>query len=212
MIQVTIAAIGLDTEVHRVNADSLTIGRGPTNDIALSGRGVSRTQARVYVVDGLLVLEDLGSTNGTFVNGVRLESPCYIEQIDAVDLGDYRVSFLLVDDDAPPAEPAPERTVAVSIPEEEPPPVATPGPPSGGASLDDIPDEAKRTMSRQRLSDFPEAARVAAIVGIRRCLDELVLDAASEQFEAEISSPSPPSTEALELVQRLLERELALLD
>jgi pSer/pThr/pTyr-binding forkhead associated (FHA) protein len=211
LIQVTIAAIGLDTEVHRVTADALTIGRGPTNDIALSGRGVSRTQARVYVVDGMLVLEDLGSTNGTFVNGVRLESPCYIEQIDAVDLGDYRVSFLLVDDAAPAAEPAPERTVAVSIPEEEPP-RATPGPRAGGASLDDIPDEAKRTMSRQRLSDFPEAARVAAIVGIRRCLDELVLDAASEQFEAEVSSPSPPSTEALQLVLRLLERELALLD
>ncbi len=39
-----------------------------------SGNNISRRHASLQLYDGLVVVEDLGSTNGTFVNGIRLES------------------------------------------------------------------------------------------------------------------------------------------
>ena len=45
----------------------ILIGRGPTNDIVLRNPSVSIRHARVIVGDSGLVLEDLGSRNGTFV-------------------------------------------------------------------------------------------------------------------------------------------------
>jgi len=48
-------------------------GRGPDADIFLGDVTVSRRHARFHVDDGGLVVEDLGSTNGTYVNGVRVE-------------------------------------------------------------------------------------------------------------------------------------------
>lgn len=53
--------------------DGLKIGRGKDNDIALFGYDVSRRHAVIQVVDGKLVLTDLGSGNGTFVNGERVD-------------------------------------------------------------------------------------------------------------------------------------------
>jgi hypothetical protein len=52
--------------------DELTIGRHETCDVVLSGRGVSRQHARVFFRDGSWMLQDLESTNGTTVNGVRV--------------------------------------------------------------------------------------------------------------------------------------------
>jgi pSer/pThr/pTyr-binding forkhead associated (FHA) protein len=51
----------------------LSIGRGKIeNDYRLSGSQISRVHARVYMKDGDVYLRDAGSTNGTFVNSVRL--------------------------------------------------------------------------------------------------------------------------------------------
>jgi FHA domain len=51
---------------------ALTIGRDPRNDISLDDTTVSRRHAILNFVEGRWLLEDRGSINGTFVNGLRV--------------------------------------------------------------------------------------------------------------------------------------------
>ena len=51
----------------------VTIGRAPDNDLAIDNLAVSNYHARVYAEAGQLVIEDLNSLNGTFVNDIRVE-------------------------------------------------------------------------------------------------------------------------------------------
>ncbi|WP_438012267.1 FHA domain-containing protein [Psychrobacter raelei] len=57
-----------------LNVDhKLTVGRGQDNDVVLGSKQVSRQHAELTVVDDELLVQDLGSSNGTLVNDVRLE-------------------------------------------------------------------------------------------------------------------------------------------
>ncbi len=50
-----------------------TLGRAPSNDICLPDSRASREHARISEAEGRFLIHDLGSSNGTYVNGVRLE-------------------------------------------------------------------------------------------------------------------------------------------
>ena len=50
-----------------------TLGRGPRADFVLDAALVSRVHCRLVIADGQLVVENLGSTNGTFVNDGPVE-------------------------------------------------------------------------------------------------------------------------------------------
>lgn len=52
---------------------ALIIGRASDADISISAAGVSKKHARITINDDTLMIEDLGSTNGTFLNGNRIE-------------------------------------------------------------------------------------------------------------------------------------------
>src|SRR5687767_11017487 len=81
----------------------VVLGRGPGADIVLTDPGgeVSRQHARIVVRGTEAVLEDLVSTNGTFVNGERLDGPHVLGAGDSVRLGGCTVAFV------PAAPPAP---------------------------------------------------------------------------------------------------------
>jgi pSer/pThr/pTyr-binding forkhead associated (FHA) protein len=60
---------------RRITVDpSLEVGR-EVEGLLLDDAGVSRHHARFWVEDGRLMVTDLGSTNGTTVNGVRITAP-----------------------------------------------------------------------------------------------------------------------------------------
>jgi len=75
-------------QTFSLDKDFVTIGRDPVNDITINSPKVSRQHARLVRRGGVIVLEDLGSTNGTFVNGMRLTSPHTLASGDVISLGD----------------------------------------------------------------------------------------------------------------------------
>lgn len=66
---------------------SLEIGRDPGAGLVLDDELVSRHHARITPFDGGAVVEDLGSRNGTFVNGNEIHSPTKVEPGDHVLIG-----------------------------------------------------------------------------------------------------------------------------
>jgi predicted component of type VI protein secretion system len=71
-----------------LDQDLLTLGRDPNNIIVINDPQISRHHARVTRQGDWMVLEDIGSTNGTFVNGIRLAKPHTLANGDVVGLGD----------------------------------------------------------------------------------------------------------------------------
>lgn len=63
-----------------------SIGRSPQNDISIPERHVSRQHAVISYRDGVFVISDLGSANGTFVNDQRLTSPYPLVHKDTIRL------------------------------------------------------------------------------------------------------------------------------
>jgi cytochrome c-type biogenesis protein CcmH/NrfG len=93
-----------------LDREELTIGRTADNCVHLPQRNVSRRHARLWRRESAFVLEDLKSSNGTRVNGVRITEPVELHDGDMVTIGDYGVA-LRPDDfapDAPLVEPRPE--------------------------------------------------------------------------------------------------------
>lgn len=66
----------------------VVIGRSPSSDIVIDEPYVSSTHARFTLQGPALVLEDLGSTNGTMVNGHVIEQPVTLRDTDEVQVGD----------------------------------------------------------------------------------------------------------------------------
>jgi predicted component of type VI protein secretion system len=70
--------------------EELLVGRHPACDVQLSRPGVSRYHARLTFRDGVWVLRDLDSTNGTTINGARV-GRCRVRPGDHLVLGDEHV-------------------------------------------------------------------------------------------------------------------------
>jgi predicted component of type VI protein secretion system len=67
--------------------DPLVIGRAADVDLVLDDRQVSRHHARVRPDNGEALVEDLGSSNGTFVNGQELHAPARVTPGDEIMVG-----------------------------------------------------------------------------------------------------------------------------
>lgn len=85
----------LDKQILRrfpVKATSVTFGRSSKSDIALPDRTISNHHARITVVREDCFLEDLESTNGTYVNQLLVDRHL-LEDGDVIGLGKYQVVF-----------------------------------------------------------------------------------------------------------------------
>lgn len=72
--------------VHAIEGTA-TIGRGRAADVVLSDLTVSREHASASVEGMTLVVEDLGSSNGTWVNGERIEDAVRVGEGDVIQVG-----------------------------------------------------------------------------------------------------------------------------
>lgn len=75
---------------------ALTLGRDTANDIRLLDRKLSRIHCQVEVIGGRCQLTDLNSTNGTLVNGRRIEAETWISPDDEVEVGMTRMRLIEV--------------------------------------------------------------------------------------------------------------------
>jgi len=66
----------------------LVVGRSPGSDIVINADYVSGRHARFALFSDTLVVEDMGSTNGTLVDGKRIAAPTTLEPGSLVSIGD----------------------------------------------------------------------------------------------------------------------------
>lgn len=91
-----------------LEAQETTIGRWPDNDVVIADRWISRHHARIVRRGLRYAIEDLGSKNGTFVNGQRLTAPQELEDGDRIQIApQHQFTFVDAEATAPvrPAEP-----------------------------------------------------------------------------------------------------------
>jgi predicted component of type VI protein secretion system len=130
-----------------LDRDSLTLGRDPGNEIAIGDPQVSRQHARITRQGGLTVIEDAGSTNGTFVNGLRLAGPHTLTDGDVISLGDA-VTLSYHSADITMTEPLGRQPTVSTVPPSyepppppppsyEPPPTYIPAPPSSAPPVEE---------------------------------------------------------------------------
>lgn len=119
---------------------TLTLGRDPRNEIVIDHPQVSRRHARLTRQNNAWVIEDMDSTNGTFVNGTRLTEPRALTEGDTIELSEaviltYRKEVPAPEgtrqpgSEPPPGHPrdqAPPR--GVPLRESAPPPFERPSP------------------------------------------------------------------------------------
>jgi pSer/pThr/pTyr-binding forkhead associated (FHA) protein len=73
-----------------VGSRPVTIGRAPDNDLSVDNLAVSSYHAKVYFEAGRMVIEDLNSLNGTFVNDLRVERAT-LHDGDKVHIGKHTI-------------------------------------------------------------------------------------------------------------------------
>jgi sigma-B regulation protein RsbU (phosphoserine phosphatase) len=74
-----------------LSGDELIIGRNLEAGLRLEGNEISRRHCRLIKAGPRFLIEDLGSSNGTFVNGVRIRARTELQPEDEIRLGPYRV-------------------------------------------------------------------------------------------------------------------------
>jgi FHA domain len=103
-------------EVERVNLkkERTTLGRKPYNDIVLHTMVVSGEHC-VFELQGPaeVTIEDLGSTNGTYVNGHMIKSREALKDLDIITIGNFRVQYLAASGSEQPG--GPQQTMAMSL-------------------------------------------------------------------------------------------------
>jgi FHA domain len=67
--------------------DELTIGRGEQCHLVLDDTYASQVHARIFSRDDTVMVEDLGSTNGTYLNRQRLSAPAELQRGDQIKIG-----------------------------------------------------------------------------------------------------------------------------
>jgi pSer/pThr/pTyr-binding forkhead associated (FHA) protein len=88
-----VGGLGKETISVELDKDEFTIGRHPSCDVHLPLTNISRTHAHVVCVNGEYFVEDLGSTNGTYVNSVKIVR-CVLRNNDMIEIGDAKILFV----------------------------------------------------------------------------------------------------------------------
>ena len=87
------AVVLADGSRHLLDGDLVTIGRQASCTIVIADNNISRVHARFRAGDNAWTIEDLGSTNGTKVNGVLITEPTLLSHGQLIALGSLQLHF-----------------------------------------------------------------------------------------------------------------------
>lgn len=90
-------------QVHILDKSVNTIGRSVTNTVQIVDRRMSRNHAEIHINGGRIILKDLGSRNGTLLNGTVPTSPTELHNNDRIQVGD---TILRLEMDDVPGSPS----------------------------------------------------------------------------------------------------------
>ena len=112
MPKLIVSIDGVVVKEFQLTKDRSTIGRRPYNDVVIDNLAVSGEHAVIQMAGGQASLEDLGSTNGTYVNGKAIKKHELVHD-DSIEVGKYKLKFL---DGEAVSSPASLMGVGVSAP------------------------------------------------------------------------------------------------
>jgi pSer/pThr/pTyr-binding forkhead associated (FHA) protein len=148
MPKMIVSIDGVVIKEVQLTKDRTTLGRRPYNDIVIDNLAVSGEHAVLQLTGNEVFLEDLNSTNGTYVNGKAVKKQL-LQNNDTVEIGKYKIKFI---NEAPGATF--EKTMII-----KPgmvPPMPKPGAPAGNA-----PAGAAATATAARPAAAPAAGASA---------------------------------------------------
>src|SRR5215217_7141209 len=132
----------------QLTKDRTTLGRRPYNDIVIDNLAVSGEHAVLQLTGNEVFLEDLNSTNGTYVNGKAVKKQL-LQNNDTVEIGKYKIKFI---NEAPGATF--EKTMIM-----KPgmvPPMPKPAVPAGAVTATAAAPKADMGMSTAAIPAMPE--------------------------------------------------------
>ncbi|MGO4585081.1 FhaA domain-containing protein [Arthrobacter sp. 2RAF6] len=81
---------------YSLNAPSIVLGRSSEADIMVDDTGVSRKHLEIQTADGVIRAVDLGSTNGSYVNGHRVDGSVELTDGSTISMGRTKIIFRLL--------------------------------------------------------------------------------------------------------------------
>ena len=95
MPKMIVSIDGVVIKEVEISQERTTLGRRPYNDIVIDNLAVSGEHAVVHLhaASGIVEVEDIGSTNGTYVNGKAVQRQA-LRNGDTIEIGKYKVRFL----------------------------------------------------------------------------------------------------------------------
>lgn len=94
MGKLVVSLDGVVIKEVQITKDKTTLGRRPYNDIVIDNLAVSGEHAVLQMVGADVFIEDLNSTNGTYINGKAIKKQLLADN-DTVEIGKYKIKFQL---------------------------------------------------------------------------------------------------------------------
>lgn len=96
MGKLVVALDGVVIKEVQITKDKTTLGRRPYNDIVIDNLAVSGEHAVLQMVGSDVFIEDLNSTNGTYINGKAVKKQLLTHN-DTIEIGKYKIKYLLAE-------------------------------------------------------------------------------------------------------------------
>jgi len=96
MGKLVVSLDGVVIKEVQITKDKTTLGRRPYNDIVIDNLAVSGEHAVLQMVGADVFIEDLNSTNGTYINGKAIKKQLLTHN-DTVEIGKYKIRYLVDD-------------------------------------------------------------------------------------------------------------------